>query len=101
MGLMKKYSIKTAREDIYRFFTESDKENNAGIGRAMFFLDDISDKGDYAHAVSSIALHIYVKASLGSSYAWKSVKRRMREFNNKNIDAILGVIRATEAVSTS
>jgi len=100
LGLMKKYSIKDAREDIYQFFSSgtSNKENTRGIDRATSYLDSITDKNEYALIVSSIALHISIKAALsGSARVWTSIKRRMGRSENPMAHAILGVLKQLES----
>ena len=98
IGLMKKYKVTDARQDVYNYFSSSNKENSAGLGKALYFLSEIDDKAQYAADVANIALHIILKSSLESSRVISGIVRRMKAFEDQNVKAILAVIQSIEKV---
>lgn len=96
IGLMKRYTIKMAREEFFRFFSQSASENES-IDKALNFLSGIEERDKYALDVSEIALHLILKSAFDSRL-YEKLKRRMSRYNNIDVRAVLSVIREHERV---
>lgn len=95
LGLMRKYGVLEVRDDLYNALSKTaNKENNEALSRAMYYLDNITDKAKYAKDISNIALHLTLRGGLGERRVWNLVVARMRRLRKSNVhvSAIYGVI---------
>lgn len=95
LGLMRKYGVLEVRDDLYNALSKTaNKENTEALSRAMYYLNNITDKAKYAKDISNIALHLTLRGGLGERRVWNLVINRMRRLRKSNVhvNAIYGVI---------